>query len=174
MIYFIILLAIAAFLFWVARKPDHFELSRSIDIDAAPNAVFPHINNLKAMNQWNPWATYNPKSVIAYEGPDEGPGAVYTWAGSKMGEGRFKITDSNLNSVKADLTMIKPMRADNKVTFSIAAKASQTQVTWHMEGTNSFMHKLMQTVMSMDKMVGKEFEKGLAGLKAAVEQKKVN
>jgi Polyketide cyclase / dehydrase and lipid transport len=174
MVYLIILLAIAAFLFWVSRKSNHFELSRSTTIAATPEAIFPHINNLKAMNQWNPWATYNPKSVIAYEGPEEGPGAVYTWAGSKMGEGRFEITDSSTQAVKADLTMIKPMRANNKVTFSITPTDGQTRVTWHMQGTNSFMHKLMQTVMSMDKMVGGEFEKGLSALKLLVEQKKLN
>jgi Polyketide cyclase / dehydrase and lipid transport len=174
MVYLVILAAIAAFLFWVSRKSNHFELSRSVDIAATPDAIFPYINNLKAMNQWNPWATYNPQSVIAYEGPEQGPGAIYTWAGSKMGEGRFRITESSLQAVKADLTMIKPMRADNKVTFSITPSDGQTRVTWSMAGTNSFMHKLMQTVMSMDKMVGKEFEKGLAGLKAAVESKKLN
>ncbi len=174
MLYLIILAAIAAFLFWVSRKSNHFELSRSIEIAATPDAIFPHINNLKAMNQWNPWATYNPKTVIAYEGPEEGPGAVYTWAGSKMGEGRFKITESSLKTIKADLTMIKPMKADNKVTFSIVPSAGQTQVTWHMEGQNSFMHKLMQTVMSMDKMVGGEFERGLNNMKLLIEQKKLN
>jgi Polyketide cyclase / dehydrase and lipid transport len=174
MLWLIIILAVAAFLFWVQRKSNTFELSRSIDVSAPPEAVFPHINNLKAMNQWNPWATYNPKSVIGYEGPEEGPGAVYTWAGSKMGEGRFKITESNTRAVKADLTMVKPMKADNKVTFSLDNTGAGTRVTWHMAGTNSFMHKLMQTVMSMDKMVGGEFEKGLAGLKAKVEQKTLN
>ena len=91
-----------------------------------------------------------------------------------MGEGRFKITESTKRTVKADLTMIKPMKADNKVTFSLEPSGAGTRVTWHMAGTNSFMHKLMQTVMSMDKMVGKEFEKGLAGLKAKVEQKTLN
>ncbi len=174
MLWFIVLLIVAAFLFWVWRKPSQFELSRSIDINAPPVAVHPHIDNLKAMNQWNPWATYNPKSVIAYEGPESGPGAIYTWSGSKMGEGRFKITDSTLRAVKADLTMIKPMKADNKVTFLLEPADSGTRVTWAMAGNSSFVHKLMQTVMSMDKMVGKEFERGLAGLKASVESKKLS
>lgn len=174
MFWYIIILIVAAFLFWVWRKPSQFELSRSIDIDAAPATIHPHINTLAAMNQWNPWATYNPKSVIAYEGPASGPGAIYTWSGSKMGEGRFMITESTPLEIKAVLTMIKPMKADNKVTFSLAPSGSGTRVTWSMAGTSSFVHKLMHTVINMDKMVGTEFEKGLAGLKAAVESKKLS
>ncbi len=173
MFWLLVFVALGAFLFWVSRKPSEFALTRSIEINAPPGNIFPHINNLKAMNQWNPWATYNPKSKIAYEGPEEGSDAVYTWSGSKMGEGRFRITESNARVIKADLTMIRPMKADNKVTFSLEPLGVGTRVTWAMAGTNSFMHKLMQTVMSMDKMVGKEFEKGLAGLKEIVEQQKL-
>ena len=173
MLWLIIPLAIAAFLFWVSRKPDAFSFARSIDINAAPAAIHPHINNLKAMNQWNPWAAHDPKSIIAYEGPEAGPGAIYTWGGGKMGEGQFKITETTPVAIKADLTMIKPMKADNKIVYTLEPAGAATRVTWTMSGNSSFVVKLMHSVMSMDRMLGKEFEKGLAGLKAIVEQKKL-
>ncbi len=118
MTYLIILAAIAAFLFWVSRKPDDFKIERQITINATAAEVFPWINNLKNMNQWNPWAGQDAKSVIAYEGPEQGPGAVYTWTGGKMGSGRFTILDSKApTEVNCRLQIFKPMSADNNVNF---------------------------------------------------------
>jgi Polyketide cyclase / dehydrase and lipid transport len=173
--FFLILLAIAAFLFWVSRKPDDFSISRQININALPSDVFPWVNNLKNMNQWNPWAAQDPKSVISYEGPEEGPGAVYNWSGGKMGAGRFTIMDvKQPNELNCRLQIIKPFAADNTVNYAIREANGSTNVVWAMAGKNSFFNKLMQTFFSMDKMVGKEFERGLGNLKRLVEQKKVN
>jgi Polyketide cyclase / dehydrase and lipid transport len=174
MLWFIIILAVAALLFWISRKPSHFSLARSITINATPAQIHPWINNLKQMNQWNPWAGQDAKSKISYEGPESGPGAIYTWAGGKMGEGRFEIKDVNALAITARLLMIKPMAADNTVVYTLQPDAAATKVTWTMSGENRFIHKLMHTVMNMDKMVGKEFDKGLAGLKSKVEQKTLN
>lgn len=175
MVYLIILLALAAFLLWVQRKPDDFTISRQIDIKATPTDIFPWFNNLKNMNQWNPWAGQDPKSTIAYEGPTEGPGAIYTWAGGKQGAGKFTILDVKPpNELNCRLEMYKPFAADNKIKYSIREGNGTTVVIWGMSGKNAFLHKLMQTFFSMDNMVGKEFERGLSKLKQLVEQKKVN
>jgi Polyketide cyclase / dehydrase and lipid transport len=175
MVYLVILLALAAFLFWVSRKQDDFTISRQININAAPADIFPWFNNLKNMNQWNPWAGQDPKSTIAYEGPEEGPGAIYTWAGGKQGSGKFTIQDvKQPNELNCRLEMIKPFAADNKVNFSIREGNGTTTAIWTMSGKNAFIHKLMQTFFSMDNMVGKEFERGLNNLKQLVESKKLN
>jgi hypothetical protein len=175
MVYLVIVFAIAAFWFWVSRKPDSFTISRQVEIKAMPADIFPWFNNLKNMNQWNPWAGQDPKSTIAYEGPEEGPGAIYTWAGGKQGAGRFTILDVNPpHELNCRLEMIKPFAADNKINYSIREGNGITIVIWAMSGKNAFIHKLMQTFFSMDKMVGKEFERGLSALKTLVEQKKVN
>jgi Polyketide cyclase / dehydrase and lipid transport len=171
----LILLAIGAFLFWVSRRPDDFSISRQVNINALPSDVFPWVNNLKNMNQWNPWATQDPKSVISYEGPEEGPGAIYNWAGGKMGSGQFTIVDVKApTELNCRLQMIRPIAANNQVNYSITERDGVTNVVWAMSGKNSFLNKLMQTFFSMDKMVGKEFERGLGNLKRLVEQKKVN
>lgn len=175
MIYLIVLLAIAAFLFWISRKSNDFTVSRQITINALPHDIFPWFNNLKNMNQWNPWTSQDAKSIIAYEGPDEGPGAVYTWSGGKLGSGRFTILDVKPpDELNCRLQMFKPMAADNTVKYTIVETGGSTQVTWAMSGKNAYVHKLMQSFFSMDNMVGKEFERGLAKLKQHVEQKKVN
>ena len=173
--FFAIIAAIAAFLFYVSRKPDSFALQRQININALPADIFPWINNLKNMNQWNPWSTQDAKSVIQYEGPEEGPGAVYTWAGGKMGQGKFQIVDTNSpTQIICRLLMIKPMAADNVVTFNLTSSNGPTTVVWSMSGKNGFINKLMHIVMNMDKMVGRDFDRGLANLKSLVEQKKLH
>jgi hypothetical protein len=175
MLYLIIVLAVGAFLFWVSRKPDDFTVSRQININATPSDIFPWFNNLKNMNQWNPWAGQDSKSVISYEGPEEGPGAIYTWAGGKQGAGKFTILDvRHPNELNCRLEMVKPFAADNKIKYSIREGNGTTVVVWSMSGKNTFLPKLMQTFFSMDTMVGKEFERGLDSLKRLVEQKKVN
>jgi hypothetical protein len=171
--WFILLVAVAAFLFWVSRKPDYFTIERQISINAPAAQILPWISNLKNMNQWNPWAGQDPKSKISYEGPEEGPGAVYTWAGGKMGEGRFTILDVKANEVNCRLEMIKPVKADNKVTYSLREGNGTTVVVWSMGGPNGFIHKLMHTFMNMDKMVGGEFDQGLASMKEKVEAARI-
>jgi hypothetical protein len=176
MFWFIVFLALVAlFLFWVSRKPDQFLLSRSIDINATPEAIFPEINNLKAMNSWNPFAADDPKTSISYSGPEAGTGATYTWAGGKSGSGKFQILEATpFSAVNCRLEMLKPIAADNRVTFTLTPGTSgATNVSWTMAGPNAFIHKLLHTFMNMDKMVGGTFDKGLAALKAKVEQKKL-
>ena len=175
MTWIIILAIIAAFLFWVSRKPDTFSLERSISINATAADVFGWINNVKRFNQWNPWAQIDPTNVITYSGPEEGPQASYSWTGKKTGQGSMTLLDqSPPHEVNYALNFIKPFRADNKTTFSIREGNGTTVVVWLMSGRNSFFNKLFQTFVSMDKMVGKDFERGLATLKQVVEQKKVN
>lgn len=173
-LFLIIVAALAIFLFWVSRKPGAFSLARSTTIVAPPSQIFPLINNLKAMNTWNPWAAADARSKITYEGPDEGPGAIYRWAGGKMGEGRFEITDvKEPMQVGCRLTMIKPMAAENRVEFTLAPTSQGTEVTWTMSGKSGFVPKLMHTFFSMEKMVGGQFEAGLAKLKQIAEESRL-
>jgi Polyketide cyclase / dehydrase and lipid transport len=171
--FYAVLIALAAFLIYVWSKPAAFSFARSITIAAKPAEIHPHINNLKAMNQWNPYAAADPKSVIAYEGPEAGPGAIYTWNGGKMGAGRYEIKQSEPLKVTSALQMIKPMAANNVVVHSLEPVADGTKVTWAMSGTTSFPVRILHTVMNMEKMLGREFDKGLVSLKAVVEQKKL-
>ena len=174
MTFLIILAAIALFLFWVSKRPGDFTIERQIEIKAPAATIFPWVSNLKNMNQWNPWAGQDAKSAIAYEGPEAGPGAIYTWSGGKMGKGRFQILDMKApGEVNCRLQMIRPMAADNKVKYILTESGGNTTVSWAMSGTSSFVVKLMHLVFSPERMVGKEFERGLASLKQLVEQQKL-
>jgi hypothetical protein len=176
MFYVLIAVAVlAVFLFFVSRKPDRFSLSRSTSINATPQDIYPWINNVRRFNQWNPWAAMDPTSNITYGTSEEGPGASYSWVGKKTGEGSMTLKDQVPPSeANFALEFIKPFKASNVANFNLRETGGATTVTWTMSGANPFFNKLFQTFVSMDKMVGKDFEKGLASLKILVESKKLN
>ena len=168
----VIVLAVAAVLLYAATKPDTFTLQRSVAIAAAPDKVFPLINDVKAFNTWNPWALKDPASKMAYEGPASGVGAAYGWDSEALGAGRMEITEATAPSrVAARLDFRRPFEATNRVEFTLQPQGANTQVTWAMSGPMPYLSKLMTTFVSMDKMVGADFETGLANLKALAEKK---
>lgn len=167
----IVVLAVLGVLGFAATRPDSFVLQRSTTIAAPPERVFGLINDLHGFNTWNPWALKDPTTKLSYEGPDSGPGAAYRWTGEKLGSGRMQIIESVPGRlVAARLEFRAPMEATNRVDFTLQPEGSGTRITWAMSGAMPFVSKLMSVFVSMDKMVGPDFEAGLANLKAAAEK----
>jgi hypothetical protein len=152
----------AAFVVVVTLQPSHFKVTRSATIAAAPAAVFPHVNDLKKWEAWSPWAKLDPNMKMTYKGPAAGVGAVSAWAGnSDVGEGSMTITESRANElVRFRLDFVKPMEA----TSTSEPEGNKTVVGWSMSGENSFLCKAIGLFMNCDKMVGDQFEQGLAQL----------
>jgi len=163
---------VAALLAYAATRSDTFRVQRSAGIYAPPERIFPLIANLKSMNTWNPFVDPDPAIKIAYTGPESGKGAAHSWSGnSKVGEGHIEITEAVPSSrVAMQLDMLKPMKAHNAVEFRLQPNGGETTVTWAMSGRQSFMAKLMTIFIDCDRMVGGQFEKGLASLKAIAER----
>ena len=175
----IILLAVAvvivAFVILVATRPSQFHVTRRGAIHAPPEVVFPQINNLHNWQAWSPWAKLDPAAKNSYDGPLEGVGSSFAWAGSnKVGEGRMTITESQpYELVRFRLEFLKPFKATNVAEFTIQPEGGQTVVTWSMSGTNNFISKAVGLFMDCDKMCGGFFEKGLADMKAIAESQVV-
>ena len=166
-----LVIVIVAVLGFAATRPDSFTVQRSTLVKAPPAKVYPLISDLKAFNTWNPFAAADPTSKVTYEGAASGIGSAYRWQGGKSGEGRMELTgleDGAKAAYKLDFT--KPMEAQNTVEFSLAPQGEATQVTWAMRGPMPFVSKVMTLFFDMDTMVGAEFEKGLASLKALAER----
>ena len=162
-----------AFLVYVAMQPSDFRIERSAEIQASTEKIFPLINDLRGFNRWNPFAKADPDVKIEYSGPASGVGAAYDWRGKKSGAGRMQIASSAPPSkVTMALDFSKPFEAHNTAEFTLVPRGTTTAVTWAMTGTRPFSHKLMGTIFNMDKMVGGEFAKGLASLKAMAEADK--
>jgi hypothetical protein len=167
----VIAVAIAAVLIYAATKPDTFGIQRSTTVAAPPDKVFGLINDVKAFNTWNPWLRKDPTSQLSYDGPASGVGAAYSWNSEKLGAGRMEIVESAApNKVAAKLVFTRPMATNNRVEFAVQPQGAQTQVSWTMTGPMPYMSKLMTTFFSMEKMVGPDFEAGLANLKAVAEK----
>jgi uncharacterized protein YndB with AHSA1/START domain len=155
----------------IAMQPADFKIERSTTIKAPPASVFALVNDFHKWEVWSPWAKLDPNMKATYEGPAAGPGAKYSWVGdSKVGEGRMTIEDSRPPElVKIRLEFLKPFAATSDTEFNFKPEGNGTKVTWTMSGKNGFMPKAFGLFMNMDKMVGGDFEKGLAQMKFAAE-----
>jgi hypothetical protein len=162
---------IVVFLIIVAMQPSSYRVARSLAITAPPDAVFPHVNELKKWEAWNPWGKIDPAMKVTYEGPPSGVGSSYAWVGNnKVGEGRMTITANRPSElVQFKLEFFKPMSGVSTAEFTFKPEGGQTLATWAMSGEKNFMAKAFHLFMNMDKMIGGQFEKGLADLKTVVE-----
>lgn len=167
----LLMVAILGVLGYAATLPDSFRIERSIEIAAPPPLVFPLIEDLMQWPRWSPWEKRDPAMKRTFGNPNRGAGATYAWSGnSDVGEGRMKITSARVPTVVyLDLDFVKPFEAHNKVEFGLAPTPAGTRVTWTMHGPQPFVAKIMNVFVSMEKMVGPDFEAGLANLKQAVE-----
>jgi hypothetical protein len=166
-----LVVVILIFVVVVAMQPADFRITRSATIAAPPDVAFAQVNDFHKWEAWSPWARLDPAMKTTYDGPPAGPGAKYAWVGNKdVGEGRMTITESKPNElVKINLEFIKPFAATNTTEFTFKPQGDQTNVTWTMSGRNGFVAKAFCMFMNMDKMVGADFEKGLAQMKAVTE-----
>jgi uncharacterized protein YndB with AHSA1/START domain len=168
---FAVALVLAALLGLAATRPDSFTMQRSTTIAAPPEKVFALIDDLKAFNTWNPFALKDPTTKIVYEGAAAGVGAAYTWRGGEAGAGRMTIVESKPATwVAASLAFQEPLATTNRVEFRLVPQGAGTQVTWQMSGPMPFISKLITLFVSFDQMVGRDFETGLARLKALAEK----
>jgi uncharacterized protein YndB with AHSA1/START domain len=171
----IILIALAtiilALVLIIAIQPSEFRVARTATISAPPSTVFAQVNDFHNWEAWSPWAKLDPAMKKTFEGSPAGAGAVYSWVGNnEVGEGRSTIIESRPHElIRITLVFVRPFACTNTAEFSFKPDGNQTTVTWSLAGKNSFMAKAVGLIMNMDKMVGGQFEQGLAQLKSVVE-----
>jgi uncharacterized protein YndB with AHSA1/START domain len=160
----------------IATRPSTFHIERSADAAAPADVVFAMITDFHQWAEWSPWEKMDATMKKTYSGAPSGPGSVYEWTGNdKVGQGRMTILAVKPNEqVSIKLEFIKPWTATNQVAFDLKPASDKTKVSWSMDGQHDFMGKAFSMFMDMDKMVGGDFEKGLAKLSevSATEAKK--
>ena len=168
----LIAVAIIVLLIIAATKPDTFRIQRATTIKAPPATIFALINDFHRWSAWSPWEKKDPDMKRTFSGAETGQGAIYAWDGNKnVGAGQMEITESSTPSkVVIKLDFLKPFEGHNLAEFTMEPRGDATAVTWLMHGPRSYVHKLMSTLINMDKMIGKDFEAGLANLKAVSEK----
>jgi uncharacterized protein YndB with AHSA1/START domain len=155
----------------IATRPAEFRIERSLVVAAPPERIYPRIADFHGWDAWSPWAKLDPKMKTTFSGKDGEVGAGYAWAGDdKVGEGRMTLTEvAPPRRVAIRLEFLKPFASTNQAVFDLTGEQGGTRVAWIMTGRNDFVGKAFSLLMNMDKMVGSDFEKGLASLKAAAE-----
>ncbi len=168
----VIAVAVAAILIYAATKPDTFRVQRTASIKAPAGKIFPLIDEFGNWGAWSPYETRDPAMKRTRSGPPSGKGAIYAWDGNKnVGQGRMEVLESSPPSrVLIKLDFMRPFEAHNTAEFTLQPRGDATDVTWAMYGPLPYMAKVMHTFINIDRMVGKDFETGLANMKARVEQ----
>jgi uncharacterized protein YndB with AHSA1/START domain len=151
---------------------DTYTVERSAIVDAPAERVYEQISDFHLWPAWSPWEGIDPAMERTYSGSERGTGAAYAWSGNrKAGRGRMEITEATSpHRVDIDLVFEKPFKARNDTRFVLTRENGSTRVTWIMTGRNTMATRVMGLFSSMDKMIGKDFEKGLAQLKAVAER----
>jgi hypothetical protein len=166
----IVIAAVVIVIGLALMKPGDFRVARSAHINAAPDKILSLLDDFHQWPSWSPWEKMDPELSRTHSGAQSGVGAVYSWSGNKkVGQGRMEITDVTPSQVDIDLEFIAPWKARNKTVFKLTPENGGTAVNWIMTGKSPFMFKLMGLFMNIDKMVGKDFEQGLANLKSIAE-----
>ena len=166
-----VVVLIALVMVYAATRPDSFRLERTISIQAPPDRVFALINDFHRWATWSPWEKIDADLKRSYGGPVEGVGAAYGWEGRQTGVGHMEIVESSPPSrVLIKLDFVKPFEAHNTTEFSVRAEGDATVVTWAMYGPSPYISKLIGLFVSMDRMVGRDFETGLKNMKSAAEK----
>jgi hypothetical protein len=165
---------IVGFLAFVATRPSSYHVERSATIHAPADLVYAHLADLKSFGEWSPWDKRDPAMKKTYSASTTGVGATYSWQGNKeVGSGRMTITLAKPpTQVRERLEFIEPFASVADVGFDVVpAGADEVKATWSMDGHSNFVMKGMGVFMDMDKMIGKDFDDGLANLKRIVEAK---
>jgi hypothetical protein len=167
----VLAIIIAVILILAATKPDTFRVERTAVVNAPADKVFPLIADFRQWLNWSPWEGRDPALKRSYSGAERGKGAVYAWDGNKnVGSGRMEILEATSPStVVIQLDFLKPFEAHNTAEFTMLPQGGATSVIWVMQGPAPFLSKVMQVFMNMDRMIGRDFEVGLANLKTMTE-----
>src|SRR5690606_12433781 len=155
---------IVAFVIVVAMQPSEYHVARSTTVDAPPEVVFAQVNDFHKWEVWNPWGKIDPEMSATFSGEPAGVGAKYAWSGnSEVGAGSMTIVESTPNErIRVQLDFEKPMKGTSMAEFTFVPQGGATDVTWSIEGENSFLAKAIGLALDMDAMIGGAFEQGLA------------
>lgn len=168
----LVVFLLAAILIFAAFKPGDFRIQRTVTIQAPPEKIFPLINDFHNWPSWSPFEKLDPNMKRTLSGTPSGQGTVYEWDGNNQaGKGRMEIMQSVPSSkVAIKLDFMKPMEGHDIAEFTLQPKGNSTDVTWGLSGPLTYPGKVMTVFVSMDKMIGKDFETGLANMKMVAEK----
>jgi len=167
----VVVVLVAGVLVYAATRPDALHVQRAARIKAPPEKIVPLISDFHSWTAWSPYEKVDPAMKRTYSGAASGKGAVYEWEGnSQVGQGRMEITETSPSRVTIKLDFVKPLEGHNIAAFTLIPQGDATNVAWTMDGPTPYIGKVIGVFVDMDHMIGKDFETGLANMKAIAEK----
>jgi uncharacterized protein YndB with AHSA1/START domain len=156
----------------VAMRSPSYSVARSATLHAPPEQVFAQLSGFASFKDWSPWSKRDPSMTSWTDGPETGVGASYSWSGNdQVGAGTMTIVESTPGKrVGMRLEFKRPFPSVDECAFVLAPEGDGTRVTWSMLGHLSFVGKAMGLFLDWDKLVGSDFEAGLASLSMVVDR----
>ena len=149
-----------------------YALEREIAINKPKQEVYDYIKFLKNQDYYSTWTMMDPAMQKSYRGTDGAVGFVSSWKSKMMGDGEQEIVQ-----------LVEGERLDTELRFGgmfpsvsparmsvESISETQTKVKWAMSGRMAYPMNFMRIFMSMDKMIGTEYEKSLVNLKGILEK----
>ncbi|TGL56927.1 SRPBCC family protein [Leptospira jelokensis] len=162
---FLILLLIVS-----ALLPAQYHVERSITVNAAPNKVYPLLQNFAEWDKWSVWASLDPNQKVSVTGEPGKPGHKQEWNGPINGKGSMTIDSAESNVfVKMNLVFEEPQPMVATSKFELKPDGTKTIVIWHNEGNLDYPIGRIFGLF-LDSMLGKDFETCLAKLKEVAEK----
>lgn len=147
-----------------------FTVVRSVQIAAPPEKVFVLVAEPRHWKDWTIWNRRDPQMQIEYSGPASGPGAAWSWKSKTEGEGRMTFTAAEAPRRVAYELFFPDFGTTSTGDLALAAEGSGTRVTWTMNGDMGSNPLFRWMTLASDRMVGPDFEAGLAGLRQLAEK----
>lgn len=171
-ILFVLVALVVVLVVVIALQPSDYRVERTTSIDAPVSEVFAHVNDFEKWEPWSPWAKLDPDAKVTFEGAQSGEGAIMTWSGDEnVGAGTMTLVGSKPDeAVNIEVAFTEPFEGGTNSDFRFTPKGDQTEVAWAMHGEHNFKQKAFCLFMSGFDMMRNDIDKGLAQLKAVVEQ----
>lgn len=149
--------------------PATYRVERAIVINAKPEVVFPLLADLRRWKEWGAWQERDPGMKVTYSEKSTGVGAWSAWESKTEGSGKMTITAAEATKRVVYLLEFPEMGTSSEGTMALAPAAGGVQVVWTDAG-NLGMNPLFRWFgLFIEKMIGPDFEKGLANLKKLAE-----
>lgn len=147
-----------------------FHVTRSVLVKAPPEKIYPLVADPRGWKQWSVWNQRDPAMAITYSGPPSGVGAVWEWRSATEGDGRMTFTRAEAPGLLGYELYFPDFGTTSRGELRFVPEGGDTRVTWTMDGNMGRNPLFSWIALFADGMVGKDFEGGLAGLKAVAEK----
>ena len=147
-----------------------FSVSRSVLVNAPADKIYPLVADPRGWKQWSVWNQRDPAMKIDYSGPDSGVGAAWEWTSASEGGGKMTFTAAEPGKRVGFDLYFPDFGTTSSGELLFTPEGAGTRVTWTMKGDMGSNPLYHWVALSADGMVGKDFEAGLANLKAVAEK----